>query len=416
VVPKHRRFETEQSLAPVGAPMRTVDFWPEAVGYGSAAATARRMNGHSRSGPGGNGHAASNGHHSAVADLVPLEEEPWPEWQDWRDWGPPPALHPDHPSAPVPRIELSPDHPSGPWTAPGPRRASDLPQRRPGGPGTARPRSVPPRAPDADDNSGSRRLYAVRGGAPALDNPATRPRAPENFGRHGRTPDGDSLQMAGQVLTRADGHAAEIARRAKADAAAMLEAAERDAAAIRETAQRDAAEMRARLDSMLSELSRVTAYLTESLADPALSAIAPALSATAVAMPAPAPTLPRPRPARVASPPRPTTRSARPGARPATKPAGRQAKVMRKFTAAFAVVSLVGAIAGGSELTLHGLPFFLFRANGAGASEVGPTEPSNPPRAGQPFLPGQQSAAHPKPGAHRKPAANPQPTTTTTTK
>jgi hypothetical protein len=249
-----------------------------------------------------------------------------------------------------------------------------------------------------------------------MDHAATAPPTTENIGRHGRSPNGESLRMAGQVLTRADGQAAQIARRAQVDAAAMLEAAERDAAAIRQAAVQEAAEMRARLNSMLSELSRITEYLTESLADPAMAAIAPAMVAASPAMVATAPTLPRPTPTRVASPPRPATGPARPGVRQATKPAGRQAKAMRKFMAAFALVSVLGAVAGGSELVLHGVPFFIFRANGAGASEVGPTEPSNPPRAGQPFLPGQQSAAHQKPGAHRKPAARPQPTTTTTTK
>jgi hypothetical protein len=79
---------------------------------------------------------------------------------------------------------------------------------------------------------------------------------------------------------------------------------------------------------------------------------------------------------------------------------------MRKMMATFAAVSVIGAATGATELVLHGIPFFLFRANGAGASVTGPTEPKNPPHAGQPFLPGAQhqpAAQHPS-GKHHKPA------------
>jgi hypothetical protein len=48
------------------------------------------------------------------------------------------------------------------------------------------------------------------------------------------------------------------------------------------------------------------------------------------------------------------------------------------MVAAFAIASVFGAGAGLTELALHGFPFFIFRANGAGASETGPTEPVNP--------------------------------------
>jgi hypothetical protein len=76
---------------------------------------------------------------------------------------------------------------------------------------------------------------------------------------------------------------------------------------------------------------------------------------------------------------------------------------MRKFAVAFAVASVVGAVAGGTEIALHGTPFFMFRANGAGASEIGTKEPANPPKAGQPLLSGDShTAATPHVGKHRK--------------
>jgi hypothetical protein len=419
VVPKHRRAESAHSLASVGAPMRTVDIWPEAVGYGPVAAASRPMNGHPRFGPPGN---------DLAADEPAFEDEPWEEWQDWRDWGPPPALHPDHPSAPVPRIELSPnhpsgpwqspgprrapdrpvasapqvelspDHPSGPWPTPGPRRASDLPQRRPGGAGPARTaRSVPPRAPEIGDNARNRRLHAVPDDAPAMDRAATAPAPPASPGRQGRPPNGEPLRMAGQVLTLADGQAAQIARRAQIDAAAMVEAAERDAAAIREAAQRDATEMRARLDSMLSELGQMAAYLTESYAIPPMPATLAPLPAAKpdhpgrTAQPAAAPVLPDAEPGvprRTSA--RPTPKLPSPGAgpgsrpeastRPRTMPAGRslthgrQGKAMRAFVWATAGMLAFASIAATTEIAEHGFSFFTFREGGVGETPGSATD------------------------------------------
>jgi hypothetical protein len=68
---------------------------------------------------------------------------------------------------------------------------------------------------------------------------------------------------------------------------------------------------------------------------------------------------------------------------------------MHKMVAAFAAVFVVGVAAGSAEVALHGLPFFVFRANGAGASLTGPKEDQGP---GQPGAPG----AH-----HQAPAATP---------
>ncbi len=78
-------------------------------------------------------------------------------------------------------------------------------------------------------------------------------------------------------------------------------------------------------------------------------------------------------------PSRPAGHQAREASRPpTTKPVSRQSKVMRKMAWAIAAVSVIGAISGTTELALHGGPFFVLRANGAGAGETGPKEPVNP--------------------------------------
>jgi hypothetical protein len=69
--------------------------------------------------------------------------------------------------------------------------------------------------------------------------------------------------------------------------------------------------------------------------------------------------------------------------------------------AALAIVTLAGVVTGAAEIAQHGLGFFVFRANGAGASVTGLTEDQGP---GQPNAPG----AHHKP-AHKSTAVNPSP-------
>jgi len=74
--------------------------------------------------------------------------EPWSQWNV-----PPPVMHPDHPSAPVPRVRAS-QAPTGPIPVGNPGQLATPPaaqpllqQRRPGGwpnPGGARPRANPP--------------------------------------------------------------------------------------------------------------------------------------------------------------------------------------------------------------------------------------------------------------------------------
>jgi len=97
--------------------------------------------------------------------------------------------------------------------------------------------------------------------------------------------------------------------------------------------------------------------------------------------------------------------SARPGAvvitEPATKPAtrplplpkgpvpqtkGRQLRAMRKVQVAFVALAMLGAMSGAAEIKLHGLSFFLFRNDGAGAGNSRHLKENQGP--GQPDAPG----------------------------
>lgn len=212
---------------------------------------------------------------------------------------------------------------------------------------------------------------------------------------------------AGQMPGMPSAHTPAISQ-AWSQASAIREAAEEDASAmrqealaIREAAQKEAAEMRAAILSMSDQLSRMSAYVTENFppggAAPALAANAPA--ALAGAPPATLPTRPAPRPAAPGTRPRPApaTRPGRPAARPArpvakpgqstTRPSGsqgRQARSGRKMFALLAVLVTAGTITGTAQIALHGGRFFLFRENGAGASETGLTDTQFPGHPGAP--------------------------------
>ena len=437
MVPKHRRSEIESSRASLWAPANAAEDWPEAVGYGQFGGSA---------GPIGMpepGWGASP------------QEPSWQELEEWQNWGPPPAMHPDHPSAPVPRIQLSDDYPSGPMPPARRSGATDLPHRRPGG--SARTWN-PPQTPEAGFDNGGRRLYAVPDAPPAEDYGPTARRGPENprrpvrqaaglagpdwpepvnfqprqgpalpeAGRFQQQPgpagydavgyqrqtfpgwqessdywpesgpfepdrgpatgpfmDGRSAgreshsTTAGQVLTLADGRAAQITQEAQDYADAICDAAEREAAAIteqatgqattirvaaereaatireaaereaaavtkqatgqaatiRQAAEREAADLRAQLDSMTGELGRVAAYVTENLVAPPMPATAPALPGAMPALPGarpappatgpakPATTPAGPRTAPTSQPHAPGTRTVKPGSAPGTRTA-----------------------------------------------------------------------------------------------
>lgn len=468
--------------------------YPAPTGYGDTGydGTGYVDSGYDGAGYGGAGYggAAAEPGGAAAPDT-----DVWQEWQDWRNWGPPPPMHPDHPSAPMAALRDS-----GPAVLPqrraeGSARTRSTPsQRSDAGYGNGRPRlhvvpdgepagheatalrtperpgrPLPVRPPadlaepdwqgdafprhqgllhrDAVDNQrhagpGWQEAAAYRGGTGKLrpgPGPGPGPRPGPGPGRFqsDRFPNGDSLWTARQVLTLADGQAAQIAQEAQDYAASIRAAAEREAAAItqraaseadaearlatgraaaiREAAEREAAEVRARLETMLGELSRVTAYVTESLATSAMPATALAGgSATAQALPAVLPALPA-----STAPARPDTRPSRPGARPAmpgtrpprtdtgpakpdakparpaerrpspaTKPQKqpRQHQAMRVASYATASLLLFSVIAGATEIGLHGFNFFVFRAGGVGQTAGNEND--------QQFLARQAAAAH----------------------
>jgi hypothetical protein len=395
---------------------------PEAVGYGHAAGAFGPPAVHAGAGHAGNGYRAPTGYADGSAEpgwQITPETQSWQDLKGWQEWGPPPELHPDHPSAPVPRVQVPADHPSGPMPAPRTSGPPGAPQWRPDEP--ARAWSAPPPSPDAGYDNGNRLLYAVPDEAPYADHAG--PGRFQNSAASSR----DSLWTAGQVLTLAEGRAAQIAQQAHDYAAAIRESAEREAAAItqqasghaatvrqaaerqaaeiRQAAEREAAELRARLDSMSGELGRVAAYVTESLAAPAMPSTAPALPGAPPAPPGASPAQPTATPARHdATPSRPDTTPAGP-AKPRTTPAkkpqkqGRQQQAMRIATAATAALCLFAVGTGATEIGLHGFPFFVFRSGGTGQTAGTETD--------QQFLARQAAAAHhvvaPKGRHHRKP-------------
>src|SRR5215469_4253260 len=282
VVAKHRR--SDNPMASARAPSRGPEYWPEGVGY-DRPANARPVAMQTTARPAGNRYPGSidyndapggyndapGGYNDARAasgwSAVP-EEQSWQEWEDWqdgRDWGPPPEMHPDHPSAPVPRVHLPDTHPSGPmWIPrspggsgrPGPRRPATPSPRGSGGPGrhsavtttatvgyltvhrevnnferrpdprrrqaTGYQQQAGPSSPEYTDYRREGRPFAPDSG-----------RADEWFGDD-RSPDEDSLWMAGQVLTLADDKAAQVAQEAQANATSIREAAHAEATAVRD--------------------------------------------------------------------------------------------------------------------------------------------------------------------------------------
>jgi hypothetical protein len=240
----------------------------------------------------------------------------------------------------------------------------------------------------------------------------------------------EATSQAVAIREAAEHEAAELKQRAAAEAAPIREAAEQEAVeikqqaaaqvtAIREAAEREIAELRATVLAMSDELSRVATYVTESLTSPGQPASPPPRQAGPQTLTTPAKPTAEPGAKPDAKP------SAEPGAKPSAKPAGkpgakrgarpaarptgkpgtagkpgtsakgRQISAMRKMVAAFVAVCVVGVVAGSAEIARHGMPFFVFRANGAGASLTGPKEDQGP---GQPDAPGTH---------HKAPAATP---------
>jgi hypothetical protein len=264
----------------------------------------------------------------------------------------------------------------------------------------------------------------------------------------GQVWDAGSVELATWIINEANQQATEIRHEARDDAAtaraeAKLEAgklvkqAADQAAATLAAAEQQAARVRAEILKLSADLGGVASGFTESLLSPAAPAARPkadappklrAQAAAGVAAPpatgsavpatadpaaeaaarllgAPAATSATPPAAKLATPPaaksaaRPAARVAsavalKPGVSPrrikpepkdAGKTKNRQVSASRKMTAAFVALSVAGVATGVTEVVLHGPAFFVFRANGAGASQTGLTEDQGP---GQPNAPG----------------------------
>lgn len=255
----------------------------------------------------------------------------WPPGWD----APPPALHPDHPSAPLPQVTAQgsvtplfrshrPSHEHDPRArrAPGPRHAA--------GRGGRRLYAVPDQAPDAEIPFGE--PYAAGLSDPARPHGGLAPAGVEGPGQRLRAP-GFAQDRAVTAAHEAWAEAAAFRRAAEREAAAILQRAAQEALAIRRAAERDAADLRSAAMTTSAEPGQLAAYVTEYVGKHALAeqwpqtqpAAAP-VEQEALASPA------RPSPHRPVKP-RPRSRSAA-----ATKPAPRQAAAMRKMVVAFATL------------------------------------------------------------------------------
>jgi hypothetical protein len=157
--------------------------------------------------------------------------------------------------------------------------------------------------------------------------------------------------------------------------------------AVQEAAEKEAVHLRAVFLSLSQQLSQMSAYITENLADPGGVATMPA---PAVAPPRPGsrPDSPPARPARPAPPwSRPGARPASPGTKAPPK-RGRQQQAMRIAASVTAASFLFAVAAGATELGSHGFRFFVFRQTGTGETGRPDTETD------QQFLARQAAAEH----------------------
>jgi hypothetical protein len=251
----------------------------------------------------------------------------------------------------------------------------------------------------------------------------------------GQVWDAGSVELATWIINEANQQATEIRHEARDDAAAaradakqeaakLVQQAADQAAATLAAAEQQAARVRAEILKLSADLGGVASSFTGSLLSPAPPATKPkadpppklraqaagvaappvtgpaAPSVTGPAIPSAAPsateaaaklaTRPAAKPAsRSASAPATTPGVSPRRIKPATQDAGktknRQVSAARKVTAAFVALSVAGVATGVTEVVLHGPAFFVFRANGAGASQTGLMEDQGP---GQPNAPG----------------------------
>jgi hypothetical protein len=282
--------------------------------------------------------------------------------------------------------------------------------------------------------------------------------------------DAGSVELATWIINEANQQATEIRHEARDDAATaraeakqeadkLVKQAADQAAATLAAAEQQAAKVRAEILRLSAELGGVASSFTESLLNPAPPAARPkadparpkadsppklrAQAAAGVAAPpatepaapagplageaaarflgTPAARQPAARPAArsaarsataVATKPGVSPRRIKPEPKDASKTKNRQVSASRKVTAAFVALSVAGVATGVTEVILHGPAFFVFRANGAGASQTGLLEDQGP---GQPNAPGAHHNAKvvpvksnakelPAKGKHVKPA------------
>ena len=298
----------------------------------------------------------------------------------------------------------------------------------PPGPGPARPGPAPqahiPRHGPVPQHGATGVMERVR---PEVDR--VREASPGQPAQ-GQVWDAASVELATWIISEANQQATEIRHEARDDAATaradakqeaarLVQQAADQAAATLAAAEHQAAKIRAGILKLSADLGGVATNFTEDLLSPAKPATKPAAdppprlraAAGVAAPPVTEPTGPlaadpaaklaaRPatKPAARAAT-KPATRSAaasatKPGVSPRrTKPQtqapgkakNRQVSAARKVTAALVALTVAGVATGATEVVLHGPAFFVFRANGAGASQTGPEEDQGP---GQPNAPG----------------------------
>jgi hypothetical protein len=191
----------------------------------------------------------------------------------------------------------------------------------------------------------------------------------------------EANQQATEIRHEARDDAATARADAKQEAARLVQQAADQAAATLAAAEHQAAKIRAGILKLSADLGGVATNFTEDLLSPAKPATKPA------AKPAARPAT-KPATRSVAAPatkPGVSPRRTKPQTQAPGKAKNRQASAARKVTAALVALTLAGVATGATEVVLHGPAFFVFRANGAGASQTGPEEDQGP---GQPNAPG----------------------------
>jgi hypothetical protein len=357
-----------------------------------------------------------------------LRQDGYPSWPEsaappWRDAEPPAADdasgwggggRPARRQPPAPPYR-GPDSRSATGYAPRPGAAPYGFGPQPGyapGPGSARPGSARPgSAPRADFVP--RHGPAPQPGAtgviervwPEVDRvpPVSRVQPAQ-----GQVWDAASVELATWIISEANQQATEIRHEARDDAATARAAAKQEAARLVQqaadqaqatlaAAELQAAKIRAEILKLSADLGGVATSFTEGLLSPAEPATKPAAGPPAklraqvtAGVAAPPAAKPGPKPATrsataPATKPGVSPRRIKPDTQTASQTKNRQVSAARKVTAALVALTLAGVATGATELVLHGPAFFVFRANGAGASQTGPEEDQGP---GQPNAPG----------------------------